>query len=107
MVRQIQKVNRGEMEDGILVQMHAGRNAIRMWHAVIAGSFAYSRPASSTRVIIRMLFRRFVRDACGQDLEYLLVGAFIAVAALAGLGSLGISTNDWFAAAATFVGEED
>ena len=55
-----------------------------------------------------MLLRRFVRRTCGQDLiEYLLLGAFIAVVALAGLGSLGTSMNEWFVAAATFIGEDD
>ena len=55
-----------------------------------------------------MRSRQFVRQTCGQNLiEYLLLGAFIAALTLAGSGSLGTSMNGWFAAFATFVGEDD
>jgi Flp pilus assembly pilin Flp len=55
-----------------------------------------------------MLFRRFVRQPCGQDLiEYLLLGAFIALVALSASGSLGVSLNGWSIAVATFVGPGD
>ena len=58
--------------------------------------------------VLRMLVRRFVRAASGENLiEYLLLGAFIAVVTLAGLGSLGTSTNGWYAVVATFVGGDD
>src|SRR5262245_48937592 len=64
--------------------------------------------APPPKSIVRMLFRRLVRREGGQNLvECLLLVAFVPVLALAGTGSLGISTNGWFAALATFVGVDD
>jgi Flp pilus assembly pilin Flp len=40
---------------------------------------------------------RWYREGSGQSLlEYVLIGAFIAIAVLAGASRLGGSVNDWF-----------
>ena len=43
------------------------------------------------------MFARFIRDDQGQDLiEYLLLGSFIAIVALAGASVLGTQLNNWY-----------
>jgi Flp pilus assembly pilin Flp len=50
------------------------------------------------------MLARFIRDDRGQDLiEYLLLGSFVAVAALVGATALGTNLNDWYQAAADWV----
>ena len=50
------------------------------------------------------LVARFVRDDSGQDLiEYVLLGTFVSVAALAGATALGTNLNTWYNNAATWV----
>lgn len=53
----------------------------------------------------RILLRRLLRRNQGQDLiEYAFVAAFIALMAIAGASSLGVSLNDWFDALTATVG---
>lgn len=43
------------------------------------------------------LFGRLLTDSDGQDLiEYVVLGAFIALMAFAGVSQLGASLNDWY-----------
>jgi pilus assembly protein Flp/PilA len=43
------------------------------------------------------MLARFLRDDQGQDLiEYVLLGSFVAIAALAGATALGTNLNDWY-----------
>jgi Flp pilus assembly pilin Flp len=43
------------------------------------------------------MLARFIRDDQGQDLiEYVLLGSFVAIAALAGATALGTNLNDWY-----------
>ena len=43
------------------------------------------------------MFARFIRDDQGQDLiEYLLLGSFVSIGALAGATLLGTELNGWF-----------
>ena len=50
------------------------------------------------------MLARFIRDDQGQDLiEYLLLGSFVAVAALVGATLLGTNLNNWYTAAANWV----
>jgi Flp pilus assembly pilin Flp len=43
------------------------------------------------------MFRRFMHDDQGQDLiEYVLLGSFVAIAALAGASALGTNLNTWY-----------
>ena len=43
------------------------------------------------------MLARFIRDDQGQDLiEYLLLGSFIAIVALAGASVLGTQLNNWY-----------
>ena len=50
------------------------------------------------------MLARFIRDDQGQDLiEYLLLGSFVSVGALAGATALGVNLNSWYGAAASWV----
>jgi pilus assembly protein Flp/PilA len=50
------------------------------------------------------LFVRFVRDDQGQDLiEYVLIGSFVSIGALAGATLLGGNLNVWYNAVAGWV----
>ncbi len=50
------------------------------------------------------MLARFVRDDQGQDLiEYVLLGSFIALAALAGATALGTNLNGWYNSVASWV----
>jgi Flp pilus assembly pilin Flp len=43
------------------------------------------------------MFARFIRDDQGQDLiEYLLLGSFVSIGALAGAQLLGTQLNGWY-----------
>ena len=47
---------------------------------------------------------RFVRDDQGQDLiEYVLIGSFVSIGALAGATLLGTNLNGWYNAIAGWV----
>jgi len=46
---------------------------------------------------------RLVRDDEGQDLiEYVLIGSFVSIGALAGATALGVELNDWYQAVGTW-----
>lgn len=50
------------------------------------------------------MLARLIRDDQGQDLiEYLLLGSFIAIAALVGATALGTNLNTWYNAMASWV----
>jgi Flp pilus assembly pilin Flp len=50
------------------------------------------------------MLARFIRDDQGQDLiEYLLLGSFVSIGALAGASLLGTNLNNWYNAAAGWV----
>ena len=50
------------------------------------------------------MLARFIRDDQGQDLiEYLLLGSFVSVGALAGATALGVNLDSWYNAAAGWV----
>ena len=50
------------------------------------------------------MFARFIRDDQGQDLiEYLLLGSFVSIGALAGAQILGTQLNLWYDAMGTWV----
>lgn len=54
---------------------------------------------------MKKLFVRFVRESEGQDLiEYVLLGGFVSLAAVAGATALGLSLNTWYNAVAGLVG---
>ena len=47
---------------------------------------------------------RLIRDDQGQDLiEYVLIGSFVSIGALAGATTLGVNINGWYEAVATWV----
>jgi len=47
---------------------------------------------------------RFIRDDQGQDLiEYVLLGSFIAIVAIAGVSALGTNINTWYSKVAGWV----
>jgi Flp pilus assembly pilin Flp len=47
---------------------------------------------------------RLVRDEQGQDLiEYVLIGSFVSIGALAGATALGINLNGWYQNVAAWV----
>jgi Flp pilus assembly pilin Flp len=53
---------------------------------------------------MKKLLVRFVRDDRGQDLiEYVLIGSFVSIGALAGATTLGLELNGWYEAVATWV----
>ena len=50
------------------------------------------------------MLARFIRDDQGQDLiEYVLIGSFVSIGALAGATALGTNLNSWYSAIATWV----
>jgi len=50
------------------------------------------------------VLKRFIYDEAGQDLiEYVLLGSFVAIAALAGATVLGTNLNSWYDTLASFV----
>ena len=50
------------------------------------------------------MLKRFIYDEAGQDLiEYVLLGSFVAIAALAGATVLGTNLNSWYDTLASFV----
>lgn len=53
---------------------------------------------------MKTLITRLVRDDQGQDLiEYVLIGSFVSIGALAGATALGIQLNTWYDGVATWV----
>jgi len=49
------------------------------------------------------MLSRLVRDDQGQDLiEYVLLGSFIAILAIAGVSSLGTNLNNWYSKVASW-----
>ena len=53
-----------------------------------------------------MLFR-LIRDDQGQDLiEYVMLGSFIAIAAIVGVTALGTNINSWYNEVASWVGTQ-
>jgi Flp pilus assembly pilin Flp len=53
------------------------------------------------------MLARLIRDDQGQDLiEYVLLGSFIALVALAGATALGTQINGWYSKVATWVGNQ-
>jgi Flp pilus assembly pilin Flp len=53
------------------------------------------------------MLARLIRDDQGQDLiEYVLLGSFIALVALAGATALGTQLNGWYDKVATWVGNQ-
>ena len=53
---------------------------------------------------MKTLLQRFIREESGQDLiEYVLIGTFVSVGALAGATTLGENLNTWYDNAATWV----
>lgn len=54
---------------------------------------------------MKQLIVRFVHDDQGQDLiEYVLLGGFVSLAAVAGATALGLALDGWYNAVATLVG---
>ena len=53
------------------------------------------------------MLSRLVRDDQGQDLiEYVLLGSFIAILAIAGVSSLGTNLNNWYSKVASWAGNQ-
>lgn len=53
---------------------------------------------------MKKLFVSFMRDDAGQDLiEYVLIGSFVSIGALAGATALGGNLNTWYNSVATWV----
>jgi pilus assembly protein Flp/PilA len=53
------------------------------------------------------LIARFVRNDEGQDLiEYVLIGALVTIAVVAGATALGTSLNSWYQNMATWVSQQ-
>jgi pilus assembly protein Flp/PilA len=53
------------------------------------------------------LIVRFVRNDEGQDLiEYVLIGALVTIAVVAGATALGTSLNSWYRNMATWVSQQ-
>ena len=53
------------------------------------------------------LIVRFVRNDDGQDLiEYVLIGALVTIAVVAGATALGTSLNSWYQNMATWVSQQ-
>ena len=49
---------------------------------------------------------RLVRDEQGQDLiEYVLIGSFVSIGALAGATALGLGLNNWYFAVRDWVAD--
>jgi pilus assembly protein Flp/PilA len=53
------------------------------------------------------MLSRLIRDDQGQDLiEYVLLGSFIAIAAIIGVTALGTNINSWYNEVATWAGTQ-
>jgi len=53
---------------------------------------------------MKNLIARLVRDDQGQDLiEYVLIGSFVSIGALAGATALGTQLDGWYTSVATWV----
>ena len=53
------------------------------------------------------MLSRLIRDDQGQDLiEYVLLGSFIAIAAIVGVTALGTNINSWYNEVATWAGTQ-
>ena len=56
---------------------------------------------------MKRLTGRFVRNDEGQDLiEYVLIGALVSIAVVAGATALGTSLNSWYQNMATWVSQQ-
>jgi pilus assembly protein Flp/PilA len=54
-----------------------------------------------------IVIQRLVRDDHGQDLiEYVLLGSFIAIAAILGVTALGTNLNTWYSAIASWASKQ-
>jgi len=57
--------------------------------------------------LMTQLIVRFVRNDEGQDLiEYVLIGALVTIAVVAGATALGTSLNSWYQNMATWVSQQ-
>lgn len=63
-------------------------------------------PTRSTQTTMeKVMLKQFIRDDQGQDLiEYVLLGSFIAIVALAGATALGTNLNNWYTKMAGWAG---
>lgn len=53
------------------------------------------------------MIARLIRDDEGQDLiEYVLLGSFIAILAIAGVTSLGTNLNNWYSKVASWAADQ-
>ena len=53
------------------------------------------------------MLSRLVRDDQGQDLiEYVLLGSFIAIAAILGVTALGTNLNTWYSALGSWASKQ-
>jgi len=53
------------------------------------------------------VFQHLIRDDRGQDLiEYVLLGSFIAIAAILGVTALGTNLNTWYSAIASWASKQ-
>ena len=53
------------------------------------------------------MLSRLIRDDQGQDLiEYVLLGSFIAILAIAGVTALGTNLNNWYDKVASWAGKQ-
>lgn len=53
---------------------------------------------------MKKLIARLVRDEQGQDLiEYILIGSFVSIGALAGATALGTQIDQWYTRLSTWV----
>jgi Flp pilus assembly pilin Flp len=53
---------------------------------------------------MKTLITRLVRDDQGQDLiEYVLIGSFVSIGALAGATALGVELNGWYTKVGSWV----
>jgi len=70
------------------------------------GVFTITRAAGHTPEAAarsHAMLSRLVRDDQGQDLiEYVLLGSFIAILAIAGVSSLGTNLNNWYSKVASW-----
>jgi pilus assembly protein Flp/PilA len=58
-------------------------------------------------VHMKSLIARLVRDDQGQDLiEYVLIGSFVSIGALAGATALGTQLNTWYNNLSGWVGDQ-
>jgi Flp pilus assembly pilin Flp len=61
-------------------------------------------PSPRRRLQMSGFIARLVRDEQGQDLiEYVLIGSFVSIGALAGATTLGLNLNTWYENVAAWV----